>query len=104
MPRPSSSTVTEPSTLIETLTVVAWPAIASSIELSTDFEDEMVQAAGRGVADVHGGPLADVLEIAEVLEIGGGVILAAARRGLLFGLVVFVFVGHINRFCPCVLY
>ena len=34
-PRPSSSTVTMPSALIVTLIVVAWPAIASSIELST---------------------------------------------------------------------
>ena len=51
-----------------------------------DFVDEVVQAAGRGVADVHGGPLADVLQIAEMLEVLGGVAVAAARRELLFGL------------------
>ena len=35
MPRPLSSTVTESSELIVTVTSDAWPAIASSIELST---------------------------------------------------------------------
>ncbi len=34
-PRPSSTTVIMPSALMVTRIVVAWPAIASSIELST---------------------------------------------------------------------
>ena len=34
IPRPSSSTVTDPSSLIETLTALQCPANASSIELS----------------------------------------------------------------------
>ncbi len=66
------------------------------------FVDEVVQAAGGRVADVHAGPLADVLQVAEVLKILGRVAIAAARRsGLLFGLVlVLVFCGHFVRFCP----
>jgi hypothetical protein len=35
MPRPLSTTVQEPSALIVTATVVAKPAMASSMELST---------------------------------------------------------------------
>src|SRR5262249_44075129 len=34
-----------------------------------DFVDQVVQAAGRGVADVHARPLADVLQIAQVLKV-----------------------------------
>ena len=37
------------------------------------FVDEVVQAAGGGVGNVHARPLADVLQVAEVLEVLGGV-------------------------------
>ena len=94
MPRPSSSTVTEPSTLIETLTIGGVAGHRFVDRVVDDFVDEVVQAAGGGVADVHGGPLADVLQVAEVLEVLGGVGFAAARRAG-FWLFVFVFVGHV---------
>ena len=40
----------------------AWPFIASSIELSSDFPDQVVQAGAADAADVHAGALADGLE------------------------------------------
>ena len=49
-----------------------------------DFVDEVVQAAGRGVADVHRRAFADVLQVAEVLEVLGGVAIAAAGRSSCF--------------------
>ncbi len=61
------------------------------------FEDEVVEAAGGGVADVHARPLADVLEIGEMLEVLGGIRSGIAfereRRGVDFGN-LFGFVGH----------
>ena len=98
MPRPSSSTVTEPSTLIETLTMRGVAGHRFVDRVVDDFVDEVVQAAGRGVADVHGGPLADVLQIAEMLEVLGGVAVAAARRrGCWFG----SFVLRFRLPCDC---
>ena len=43
------------------------------------------------------GPFADVLQVAEVLEILGGVAIAAAGRGAVGGLIVFVFFRHVVR-------
>ena len=46
-----------------------------------DFVDQVVQPAGRGVGDVHARPLADVLQVAQVLEVLGAVFgLALGRR------------------------
>ena len=42
------------------------------------FVDQVVQPAERGVGDVHAGPLADVLQVAEVLQVLGGVVVLAA--------------------------
>ena len=47
---------------------VAWPAIASSIELSTTSQIEVVQAAHVGRADVHARPAADRLEALQDLD------------------------------------
>ena len=41
--------------------------------------DEVMQPAGGGVGDVHAGPLADVLQVAEVFEVLGGVVRVAGR-------------------------
>ncbi len=67
--------------------------MASSMELSTSFVDQVVQAADAGVADVHAGALADVLQVAQVLHLGGavlaldahGVVVSVARRASCFG-------------------
>ena len=50
--------------------------------------DQVVQAADGGVADVHAGPFADVLQVAEVFQVLGGVIAFAlhARGGVQFGI------------------
>jgi hypothetical protein len=65
-----------------------------------DFVDEMVKAALGGVADVHRRAFADVLEIAEVLEILGGVGLAVAG-GLDGFRCVFVFFSHYGAVRLC---
>ena len=58
-----------------------WPASASSMELSTTSEDEVVQTgAVRGVADVHAGALAHGFEAFQDLD-GAGVMHCAAGRG-----------------------
>ena len=87
MPRPSSSTVTEPSLLIVTLTVRGVAGHRLVDRVVDDFVDQVVQAADGRVADVHAGPFADVLQIAEMLEILRGVVGVAGLRvgGLLFG-------------------
>jgi hypothetical protein len=41
-----------------------------------DLVDQVVKSAGGGIRDVHAGPLADVLQVAEVFEV----------LGLIFGL------------------
>jgi hypothetical protein len=65
-----------------------------------DFVDKMVKAALGGVADVHRRAFADVLQVGEVLEVLGGVAIAAARRDRrVFGLIVFGFVSHLVRLC-----
>ncbi len=56
------------------------------------FENEMVEAARRRVADVHARPLADVLKIAEVLEVFGGVGLAIEQAEILWLTLRLVFV------------
>jgi hypothetical protein len=59
----------------------------------------VVQAALRGVADVHTRAFADVLQVAEMLEVLGRVGFAAARRELLLGFVTcLIFVGHAIAF------
>ena len=63
-----------------------------------DFVDQVVQAAGGGVGNVHARPLADVLQVAEVLQVLGGVVGVAlgafeaigvqiGGRGWFFGIV-----------------
>ena len=49
-----------------------------------DLIDQVMQAPGGRVGDIHGGPLADVLQVAEVFQVLGGVIAFAldARQGV----------------------
>jgi hypothetical protein len=53
----------------------------------------VVQAAGRGVADVHRRAFADVLEIGEMLEVLGAVLDVAVVGGVA-GLLFLFFFGH----------
>ena len=38
-----------------------------------DFIDQVVQPTGAGVGDIHAGPLADVLQVAQILELVGAI-------------------------------
>ena len=52
-----------------------------------DFVDQVMQAAGRGVPDVHGGPLADPfdpLEHADIAGIVGGVVVGLPQLARVF--------------------
>ncbi len=65
-----------------------------------DFVHQVMQTAGGRIADVHGGPLADVLQIAQMLEILGGVgATIAGRGGVVFRLIVYGFFSHLVRLC-----
>ena len=80
MPRPLSSTVTEPSLLIVT-EISRGVAGHRLVDRVVDhFVDEVVQAAGGRVGDVHARPLADVLQVAQVFEVLGAVVGIALRR------------------------
>ncbi len=68
---------------------LAWPATASSIALSSDFGDEMVQRALVGAADIHAGAAADRLEPFEDLDVLGGI-----GGGVLAGGVIVEEIGH----------
>ena len=83
MPRPSSVTVIEPSGLTVTWITVAWPAMTSSIELSTTSLDEVVQPADVAIADVHPRSLADVLQIAHVAHLADIVRIVVLGVGVL---------------------
>src|SRR5690606_29451150 len=56
-----------------------------------DFVNEMVESSGRGVADVHTWAFTDVLQVAEVLKVLGGVGLAAAPWKVGVGIFVICF-------------
>ena len=89
MPRPLSSTVTEPSGLSVIRIRSQWPASASSIALSRDLEHHVVEArAVVGVADVHAGALAHRVEALEDLDAVGAV--AAVLLGYCSGSVAIV--------------
>ena len=82
MPRPSSSTVTEPSLLIVTEIVVGVAGHGLVDRVVDDFVDQVVQAAAGVIADVHARPFADVLQIGEVLQVGGGVFFGGGGGGV----------------------
>jgi hypothetical protein len=70
---PVVATVTEPSARCSTSMRLAWPATASSMALSKNLGDQVVQRALVGAADIHARPLADRLQPFENLD-GRGVV------------------------------
>ena len=67
MPRPLSTTVTEPSVLMVTLTSVAVTGQGLVDGVVDDLVDQVVQTRAGGGADVHGRALADRLRPSRTL-------------------------------------
>ena len=66
MPRPSSETVIEPSTFTVTLDVVCMAGHGFVDRVVDGFVDQVVQAGTPGIADVHAGAFADVLQVGQI--------------------------------------
>ena len=82
MPRPSSLTLRLPSTLILTWMFLQIAGEGFIDAVVNQLVDQMVQALGAGVADVHAGPLADVGGIAEDIDVVAFIVAAAiGHRG-----------------------
>ena len=74
MPRPLSSTLTDPSGFSVMMIRSQWPASASSIALSLNLEHHVVEAGPVvGVADIHAGALAHRVEALEDLDAVGAI-------------------------------
>ena len=71
MPRPSSSTVTRAVDVDRDADRGGVAGHRFVDRVVDDFVDEVMQAALRGVADVHRRAFADVLQVAEMLEVLG---------------------------------
>ena len=79
MPRPLSSTLSQPLSSSETSMKVAWPATASSMALSITSAKRWCKRVGVGSADIHAGAAAHWLEPLQHLDRGGGIV-GFARR------------------------
>ena len=74
MPRPLSSTVTEPSLLIVTRISDGVAGHRFVDRVVDDFVHEVVEPSNRRIADIHARPFANVLQIAQMLELAGTVL------------------------------
>ena len=71
MPRPLSTTVTEPSARRVTVMLVGVPGHRLVDGVVDDLVDQVVQPSLAGGADVHAGALADRVEALEDLDVSG---------------------------------
>ena len=93
MPRPLSSTVTDAVDVERDRDVVAEAGQRLVDRVVDDLEDQVVQAALGGVADVHAGALADRLETLEDLDL-------ARRRSRWTAVFVLIFRYSLTRHPP----